>query len=45
MTGGWLEGGGWAGARQAAAGVDQESGPVPGAGVQSHFNQVLHRYK
>jgi hypothetical protein len=43
MSGGPLEGGGWAGARQAAAGADQESGPVSGAGGQSHFTQVLHR--
>jgi hypothetical protein len=27
-TGGPVEGGGWVGARQAAAGADQESGPV-----------------
>ncbi len=40
-TGGMLEGGGWAGSRQAAAGADQESGPVPGAGGQSHCTQIL----
>jgi hypothetical protein len=43
MTGRPLEGGGWAGSRQAASGADQESGPVPGAGGQSHFTQVLDR--
>ncbi len=37
-----LEGGGWAGSRQAAAGADQESCPVPGAVRQSHFTQVLN---
>ncbi len=42
-TGEPLEGEGWAGPRQAAAGADQESGPVPGAGGQSHFTQVLQR--
>jgi hypothetical protein len=41
-TGGPLEGGGWVCARQAAARAYQESGPVPGAGGQSHFTQVLH---
>jgi hypothetical protein len=38
-----LEGGGWPGSRQAATGTDQKSGPVPGAGGQSHITQVLHR--
>jgi hypothetical protein len=44
-TGGPLEGGGWVCAQQAAARAYQESGLVPGAGGQSHINQVLLRYK